>query len=392
MTLETATPTFGLALPVLGTWNLSVYKPAPPQPKSHKKKKARTPGTARFFKSVEEESEEDEDMGFGLFDDGPVLASAPPPHPLAPMPTVVASVTSQGNVNATFRVPGLISIPSDGVSHNVTIVSLKPEAKLAWMAVPSVDTKVHMTVSYSFLRVDPRLIVGLQTRITNSSEYTLLPGSSSVYVDGSFISKSSVPLVSPQESFTCALGYVLPLPPHKPYLPRSRLDPSIRITYPPVLKKSSTSGILTKTSSTSYTQRISVYNTKSVPIDNVKIISHIPVSQDAQITVKLLSPSLPAPSSASQSGNTGGGVTSPSTSSIKDFASKIGNGAKQATKVAEGVAASWSGGGDEGEGESEHVGKDGKLQWVCALEAQMKVDLALHWEVSAAKEVVVVGL
>ncbi|TEB24527.1 hypothetical protein FA13DRAFT_1756801 [Coprinellus micaceus] len=324
VTLETATPTFGLSLPVLGTWNLSVYKPPPPLPHSeYKKSKSLKPGAARFLRSrkasAEEESEEDDDMGFGTVRRG-----------------AFASVTSQGNVNATFRVPGLISIPSDGVSHNVTIVSLKPEARLAWMTVPSVDTKVHLT-----------------TRITNSSEYTLLPGSSSVYVDGSFISKSSVPLVSPQESFTCALG----------------LDPSIRITNPPPR------GILTKTSSTSYTQRISVYNTKSMPIDNVKVLARIPVSQDAQITVKLISPSLPSPSSASQSG-TGGSVTSPSTSSIKDFASKIGNGAKQATKVAEGA----------------HVGKDGKVQWVCALEAQMKVDLTLHWEVSAAKEVVVIGL
>jgi hypothetical protein len=45
-----------------------------------------------------------------------------------------------------------------------------------------------------------------QARITNASEYTLLTGSASVYVDGSFISRSVVPAVSPQESFDCPLG------------------------------------------------------------------------------------------------------------------------------------------------------------------------------------------
>ncbi|KAJ3526070.1 hypothetical protein NMY22_g10322 [Coprinellus aureogranulatus] len=262
--------------------------------------------------------------------------------PAAPMVAAVAPVTSLGNVNATFRVPGLISIPSDGVAHNVTIVTLKPEAKLSWVTAPSVHTRVHLT-----------------TFITNTSEYTLLAGTSSVYVDGSFISKSSVPLVSPQESFTCPLG----------------LDPSIRVTFPPQIKKSSTSGMLTKTSSTSYTQRISVYNSKSTAINNLEILARIPVSQDSQITVKLISPALPSPTSASASK----GATSPSSSSIKDFATKVA-GAKAQVKVAEGVVAQWYSSSSGGEG-----GRGG--EWGASGEGWEGA-----WEVSAAKDVVVLGL
>lgn len=103
-----------------------------------------------------------------------------------------ASVAAQGTVSATFRVPGLISIPSDGAAHNFTITELALDAKMTWVAVPKVDaTKTH-----------------LKAQVKNESEYTLLKGSASVYVDGSFISRSDVPPSSPGESFDCPLGCV----------------------------------------------------------------------------------------------------------------------------------------------------------------------------------------
>jgi hypothetical protein len=55
-------------------------------------------------------------------------------------------VSSKGNINATFRVPGLISIPSDGQSHNVTIVQLRLDASMTWVSVPKEDTKTHLKV------------------------------------------------------------------------------------------------------------------------------------------------------------------------------------------------------------------------------------------------------
>ena len=45
-----------------------------------------------------------------------------------------------------------------------------------------------------------------QTSVKNTSEYTLLAGATKVYVDGSFIAKATIPLVSPQETFICPLG------------------------------------------------------------------------------------------------------------------------------------------------------------------------------------------
>ena len=55
-------------------------------------------------------------------------------------------VSSSGNITATFSIPGLMSVPSDDVAHNVTIAKLDLDAKMTWVAVPKVDTKVHLNV------------------------------------------------------------------------------------------------------------------------------------------------------------------------------------------------------------------------------------------------------
>ncbi|KAJ3512382.1 hypothetical protein NMY22_g15349 [Coprinellus aureogranulatus] len=283
ITLETAKPSFGLTLPALNTWNISVYNPppAPPPPAPA----AFAPPASSYrragYSVIWQMSSEKEDQRISS---SARRSHAPPPPPSrrqVAMQFAAASVASNGNVNTTFKVPGLFSIPSDGVAHNVTIANLKPEAKLSWLAVSQVNTRVHLT-----------------TRIKNNSEYTLLAGPSSVYVDRSDVAKSAISLVSPQETFTCALWYVSPFPPfvistHRPLL---RLDPSIRLSTPPQTKNFSTSGLLSKTSLTSFTQRITMHKTTATAIKDLKILARIPVSQDAQINVKLVSPSLPSPS------------------------------------------------------------------------------------------------
>lgn len=60
------------------------------------------------------------------------------------------SVSTKGNVVATFRVPGLISVPSDGGKHNVTISQLKFDASLLWYTIPKADTRVHLKVRLFF--------------------------------------------------------------------------------------------------------------------------------------------------------------------------------------------------------------------------------------------------
>lgn len=58
-------------------------------------------------------------------------------------------VTSKGNVSASFRVPGLVTVPSGGRGAvcNVTIAQMRLVAQMSWVSVPKVDSgKVHLEV------------------------------------------------------------------------------------------------------------------------------------------------------------------------------------------------------------------------------------------------------
>jgi hypothetical protein len=148
---------------------------------------------------------------------------------------------------------------------------------------------------------------------------------------------------------------------------------------------------------TSFTQRITIHNTKSVGIENLKILARIPVSLDSQINVKLIEPLLPLPPQ-STNGNT------PS----------VGEKAAPRVRVKEGVIARWhpwafsEGGGvsvsakneksaglseDEDEtGAVEHLGKDGKIEWLCKVAAKAKLELALRFEVGVPISEIAIGL
>ena len=61
-------------------------------------------------------------------------------------------ITSKGNVSASFRVPGLVTIPSGGrgAVYNVTIAQLTLPAQMSWVSVPKVDFgRVHLEVSFT---------------------------------------------------------------------------------------------------------------------------------------------------------------------------------------------------------------------------------------------------
>ena len=192
-----------------------------------------------------------------------------------------------------------------------------------------------------------------------------MTGQSSVNVDGRVISKSDVPLVGPGESFDCPLKYVHSTNYRYAYfnlLTLPSVDPSIQVIYHPRSKKVFQSGICTKTTNHMFTQPITIANTKKQPIENLKIIDQIPVSEDSKITVKLIRPALDVPGKGLGSIGTGESRVLPPVS------------------VAPGVVAQWHGADEEGV-EVEALGRDGKLNWVCAVPAQEKIGLVLQWEV-----------
>ncbi|KAJ3536370.1 hypothetical protein NMY22_g6066 [Coprinellus aureogranulatus] len=126
------------------------------------------------------------------------------------------------------------------------------------------------------------------------------------------------------------------------------------------------SGLITKTTLTTFSQHITIHNTKSIAIEGLQVIDRIPVSQDSQVKVNLTTPLL-------------------NPNSIVPV------------EVTEGVTAKWYTGeqGDDNlnaAGASGYAGKDGQIAWMCDLASQKRVELSLAWEVSAPSQVPLIGL
>ncbi|KZT61867.1 hypothetical protein CALCODRAFT_463674 [Calocera cornea HHB12733] len=202
--------------------------------------------------------------GGGIYDaleestDDFVYGAAPPP----PLMSARMTEAVDGAISANFHIEGKSSIPSDDAAHKVAIAVLDLTAKLEWIAVPRLNTSAF-----------------LQCQITNSSAYVLLRGPSNVFLDGSFVAKSSIPYATPQDIFSCSVG----------------VDPSIRITYPPVSKKTRiqpAGGFLSssKLDATLFTQRISLKNARQ---SDVKLLVRdlVPVSEEQKFKVVVIEPS-----------------------------------------------------------------------------------------------------
>jgi len=149
------------------------------------------------------------------------------------------------------------------------------------------------------------------------------------------------------------------------------IDPSIRVTYHPMIKMSSESGFYNKSRTQSFSQRISVQNTKTIAIEGLKITDHIPVSQDANISVNLISPAL----------------TLPITSTLK----LTGKVTPPKVRVSEGIIAQWNG-SDDPNGDFSALGGNGRIDWLCAIPAFGTVNLLLQWEVTTTRKTAIYGL
>lgn len=192
-----------------------------------------------------------------------------------------------------------------------------------------------------------------------------------MFLDGNFVSKSQVPDVSPQESFTCSLG----------------VDPSVRITYHPQSKVSSTAGgglMSTKTKITAFKQRITIKNTRAASIARLVVQDRIPVSEDSRIKVAVHQPSEKAIGPVAGPGSSSHGGASNSSSL---GASALSKNADQVLveKISKNVVARWAQ-KEEEDGGSGGARGDGVIEWI-ATELTDTLDLNLSYDVSAPIDV-----
>jgi uncharacterized protein (TIGR02231 family) len=168
------------------------------------------------------------------------------------LPRTSARMTEPGTLVAenalalNYAVEGASSLPSDGAAHQVSIATFTFEAETSYVTVPRAESVMHLACA-----------------VRNTSDYRLLPGPVSVYVDDSFVSKTSIQTVDAGDTFRCTLGP----------------DPAVRVSYTRVEKVQEGQNVafMEKHNSTVYTTRIAVTNKHKFAVEDVVVRDAIPL-------------------------------------------------------------------------------------------------------------------
>ncbi|CUA67825.1 Protein F37C4,5 [Caenorhabditis elegans] [Rhizoctonia solani] len=327
LTLSTASPQLGSSVPKLSSWRVGI--PAPVATPPWRSRTAFVP-TAPVYSPK-----------------SPCYSPTSPcyspcgaePHAVSrgyPPPTMTirqARVESVGVLNTTFGIPGRSEIPSDEGNHKVVIAVLELQADLEWICVPREKESVFLTC-----------------KVVNSSDFTLLPGDASVFMDDNFVSKTQIEHVSPNESFKTSLG----------------VDSALRVTYPTAksLKRTAAQAGFAfmakeKRSVSAQSQRITIRNSRKAPV-SVGILDHLPVSTDARLKVDVIAPKELDVAAAPTSSNEG-----VDENGTKERPWKI---------IRKGLKTRWA---------PLELGGEGTVEWSCDIDPSDEAELELAWEVSA---------
>ncbi|KAH9948604.1 hypothetical protein B0H21DRAFT_890433 [Amylocystis lapponica] len=182
---------------------------------------------------------------------------------------------------AAYAVQGALSIPSDGMSHRVCVTMRTCPATLTHVCVPHARKAglVYGTDARKTLLVedeDAHKTVFIECAVRNSTGAQLLAGSVRVFLDGGYVSKTTISNIAVNESFTCTLGADPALCIARTRTRRARGDTLHPFPEP--------------TNRTTFTVRTVVANrgTRAVPALVVREV--VPLSEDGRISVVLKQP------------------------------------------------------------------------------------------------------
>jgi len=130
--------------------------------------------------------------------------------------SVLTADVQQGSTSQTYEIKRICTIESDKKPHKVTIMIVGLEAKFSYTSIPALAERAY-----------------LRAKVKNKSKYLLMAGQMTVFNNNVFVTTSEMPMASTDEEFDIFLG----------------VDDSIKISFQPVKKNNTTSGLLFKTKS-----------------------------------------------------------------------------------------------------------------------------------------------
>jgi len=187
-------------------------------------------------------------------------APLPPPTPTSAVTASLAAPDGHAGA-ARFEIEHTTTVLSDGAPHKVTVAVIELKPEVHHFAAPTREPRAY-----------------LQARTPNASNYPLLASDNcSIYVDGTFVCKSSLPLTMPGEHFHMFLGP----------------DPAVKVEARPMVTKDAASeGSIFRSSTKARvsTQTVLVTNTRADRAAKVHVAMLFPRAQNDRIKVVLLEP------------------------------------------------------------------------------------------------------
>lgn len=166
-----------------------------------------------------------------------------------------ATVESQAT-SASFKVAVPSTIPSDNSPQKVPIATATLSTAPEYRTTPKLLPSAFLTA-----------------KVTNSSDYPLLAGGMSVFLDDTFVATSALRTVMPGEQFDLALG----------------ADEGISVKRTLNNRFTEDTGVVSKSKRITYDITITVQNNKRTPA-KVVVRDQLPLSRHEKIVVKQLAP------------------------------------------------------------------------------------------------------
>jgi uncharacterized protein (TIGR02231 family) len=239
--LSTARPQIDGNAPALGAWYVSPYVPVTLYASSAAPRGAMKKSMAP---AMEEAHEMELDGGGAMFGGGGSQQAQ----------EVTAAVESGQGAAVVFRTGGRGDVPGDGSNAKLLIMDDDFENRFQYLSIPKLAEFVYLTAE-----------------VSNSTEFPLLPGTISIFLDGNFVGTSNLSsVITTGEKFTLHLG----------------IDESIKVRRKLQKRKGDEKGIFSRSHTEEFSFLITLESYRD-SAEEIVLRDHIPVSTDEKIKVEV---------------------------------------------------------------------------------------------------------
>lgn len=186
-------------------------------------------------------------------------AEAPAAAPQVRLAATEATLES-GGFQASYRIPGKLTVPSDGSQKSFLIQSREIQPELVVRSAPALDPTAYLEAAF-----------------VNSEEAPLLAGTVNLMRDGAYIGRGRIAFTAPGDKVSLGFG----------------ADDRVKVSRVPLRRRETEPGILGSTKSDTREFKITVRNLHDFAIKTV-IVDQIPFSEAANLVVEPLATNTPA--------------------------------------------------------------------------------------------------